>query len=115
MSSYRDWLYWLTALAIAVLANSVSAHWAHQHNKFSPWLLATVVIAPIVYITFGLVASRTGLAIAAGTIDLSLALITSVIGLAAFGEWNRVSVPQYVGLGLGLAGVALMLLFPKHE
>ncbi len=46
-------------------------------------------------------------------IDLSLTLISFVVGLVVFREWDRVSIPQYLGLGLGLAAIALMLLFPK--
>lgn len=113
MNRWQDWLCWLGALAVAVLANAISAHWANQHNKLSVWLLATIAIAPFVYIAFGVVASRMGLAIAAGTIDLSLTLISFVVGLVVFREWDRVSIPQYLGLGLGLAAIALMLLFPK--
>ena len=112
--SGRDWYLLVAAVAVAAMGNAASAHWANQPHKLSIWLLAIVLLAPLVFITFGLVAARTGLAVAAGTVDLSLTLVTFVIGLVAFGEWNRVSTAQYVGMALAVAGIGLLLFFPKH-
>ena len=114
MTTGRSWALFIAAIAVAALGNAASAHWANQANKLSVWLLVVVLLAPLVFISFGLVAARTGLAVAAGTVDLSLTLVTFVVGLVAFREWGRVSPAQYAGMALAVAGIGLMLFFPKH-
>jgi multidrug transporter EmrE-like cation transporter len=110
----RTWGLLGLAVAVAALGNTVSTIWANQPNRLSPWLAAMVAISPVVFVTFGLVASRTGMAIAAGTVDLTLTLVTFAVGLVVFREWNRVSPAQYVGMALAVAGIALMLFFPRR-
>jgi hypothetical protein len=113
MISASTWLYIVAAVAVASLTNSVSAVWAGGENRFSIWLPVMVLLSPIVFVTFGLVAARTGLAIAAGTVDALLIIVTIVIGLIFFREWTKTSALQYLGIGFSLIGICLMLFFPK--
>ena len=105
------WLSIALAVVVAAAANSISAIWATQ-QKLS-WLIAMLAISPFVFITFGLVAKKTGLAVAAGTTDALLTVVTMAIGLVLFREWSRTSPVQLVGMALAVAGVCLMLFFPR--
>jgi multidrug transporter EmrE-like cation transporter len=107
-------VFWtICAVAFAVIGNSISAVWARRQDTFSPWFFAMVAVAPLVFVSFGLVTSRLGLAVGSGVIDSLLTLATILVGLLAFGEWSRVSPLQYAGMALALAGVSLMVFFPK--
>lgn len=113
MKPFSTWIYILAAVFIAVLGNSVSAIWAKEADKFSLWLLAVLAISPFVFISFGLVTSRLGVAIGSGVIDSLLTLSTISVGLFLFQEWGKVSSLQFLGMALALSGVFLMLFFPK--
>lgn len=101
------------AVAIALLANAVSAIWARGDDKLSIWLLLVVLISPLVFISFGLVTSRLGVTVSSGTIDSLLSVTTIAMGLVIFQEWSKISPLQYLGIALGLSGIFLMLWFPK--
>ena len=107
------WVYVFIAVAIAVSGNSVSSIWAKGENKFSIWLLALLIISPLVFITFGLTTSKIGVAVASGVVDSLLTFSTIAIGLFFFQEWNKVSSLQYVGMLFALTGTILMVFFPK--
>lgn len=113
MKSVPIWILVLIAVMIALLANSVSAVWAKSDERFSWWLIALVMISPLVFVSFGLTSSRLGVAVSSGVIDSLLTISTIAVGLILFQEWNRLSSFQYVGLLFALTGVFLMLYFPK--
>ena len=98
---------------MAVSANSISAIWAKQENKFSPWLWAVVLVSPLVFITYGLVTSRFGLALASSIIDSSLIVGTIIVGLILFKEWDKILGLQYAGMAVALLGI-LLILFSPH-
>jgi len=113
MTNASVWISIAVAVAVAALANSVSAMWASGPNKVSIWLAAMLILSPLVFVTFGMVAARTGLAVASGTVDTLLTGVTMVIGLIFFREWTKTSVLQYLGMGFTLIGICLMVFFPK--
>ncbi|MFA5933704.1 MAG: hypothetical protein WC795_00560 [Candidatus Paceibacterota bacterium] len=109
MSKIHIWFYIIAAVAIAVSANYISVIWANKENRFSsPWLLAVIFISPFVFITFGLVASKLGLAVSSATIDLLLTVSTVLVGLFVLGEWHSISLYQYFGIALAFGGIILM-------
>ncbi len=109
MSKLQIWLYIFGAVSIAVLANSISVIWAtNKGGKFSVWLLLLVVISPLVFITFGLTASKLGLSMGSAIIDSLLTIATILVGLFLFKEWGNVSVYQYIGMFLAVSGIILM-------
>lgn len=109
MSKLQVWFYIITAVVIAVAANSISAIWAGKESKFfSVWFLLLLVISPLVFITFGIVTSKIGLAVTSGTVDALLTISTILVGLFIFNEWNSVSMYQYVGMALSIFGIILM-------
>lgn len=109
------WLYVLGAVAIALLGNYLAATWASKDEKFSLFLVLLVVVSPLVFISFGLVTSKIGVAVGSGTIDSLLTVSTVLLGLFVFHEWNRLSMYQYTGLFLVLAGIVLMQFSSRLE
>ena len=105
----------ILAVGIALLANYLAATWATRDNKWSLLLLAIVVLSPFVFITFGLVTERIGVALGSGTIDSLLTISTVMLGLLAFGEWNKLSTYQYLGLLLVLTGLIIIQFSAKPE
>lgn len=102
------WASTLGAVAVAVAANSISAIWAEHKNKFTWWLVALILISPLVFITFGLVTAEVGVAVGAGTMDSLLSLSTITIGLIFFREKHKLSTYQYWGLLCISIGIILM-------
>jgi hypothetical protein len=113
MTQLGTWVLIIAAVGTASLGNAISSIWATGENKVSVWLWLMLLLSPLVFVTFGLVAARTGLSIAAGTVDALLTIVTIVIGLLFFGEWAKISLWQYVGIALSVTGICLMLFFPK--
>jgi len=97
---------------VAVSANSISAIWAKQDSKFSPWLWAVVLISPLVFITYGLVTTRIGVALASSVIDSLMIIGSIMVGLFLFKEWDKILGLQYLGIGLALLGVLLIIFSP---
>lgn len=105
MALLITWAYIIGALLVAVLANAVSAIWASKPHWANPWLVAIILLGPLVFITFGLVASRVGVALGSASLDSLLTISTIVVGLIFFGEWSKVNVYQYIGIALIVAGI----------
>ena len=121
MKKYLDrdklpvWLLLIVTVGVAVLGNSVGAIWAGQQDLLStPWLIALLIVSPLVFITFGISVSKVGVAIGSATIDSLLTLTTILVGLFAFGEWGSLTTLQFTGLALIIAGIILMQ-FKKNE
>jgi multidrug transporter EmrE-like cation transporter len=113
--SLGAWFYIILAVALALLGNALSAMWASGEDRFSVWLWLTLLVSPLVFISFGLVTSKVGLSIAAGTVDALLTIATIGVGLFLFQERSTVSPVQCVGIALAVLGIFLMLFFPKPE
>ncbi|TSC85926.1 MAG: hypothetical protein G01um10148_834 [Parcubacteria group bacterium Gr01-1014_8] len=108
MERLGAWLFVVLAVAVALLGNYLGATWASKDDKFSLLLLAVIAVSPFVFITFGLVTSRLGVAIGSGTIDALLTVCTIIMGLFLFQEWSKISVFQYFGLALVLSGIVFL-------
>ncbi len=108
MEKLVTWGYIAVALAIAVGANAISTIWAQSSEKYSLWLVALVLISPLVFISFGLVTARTGLLVSAGTIDSLLTLSTIIVALVAFQEWQSLTLIKSVGIGCTVLGILLL-------
>lgn len=113
MHNLPNWFYIVVSVLVALTANTLSAIWARNADKFSFWLVAVLAISPLVFLSFGYTTSKIGIAVSSGTIDSLLTITTIVMGLVAFNEWDKLSVYQYIGIVLALFGVFLMVYFPK--
>lgn len=108
MDKLPIWLCVVIAVVVALAANSLSTVWASKDDKFTIWLVLLVLLSPFVFITFGLVTSRLGLALTSGTVDSLLTIGTIIVGLLIFREWDQISVYQYVGITFAVTGIILM-------
>lgn len=108
----KNILFTILAVLVAVSANSISAVWAKQDNKFSIWLLVVILISPLVFITYGLVTTKIGLALASSIIDSLLIVGTILVGLFLFKESSQILGFQYFGIALTLLGVFFILFSP---
>lgn len=113
MTLLITWGYIIGALLVALLGNSLGAVWASKPHWLNPWLLGPIIVGPFVFITFGLVASRVGLAIGSGTLDSLLTISTVLVGLVVFQEWGKLGPVQYAGLACVILGIILMQFEPK--
>lgn len=109
------WLYTIGAVAIALFGNYLAATWAKQDEKFSLLFLAVILVSPFVFISFGLVTSRIGVAVGSGTIDALLTVTTVIMGLTLFHEWGRISSVQFLGLIFVIVGIALLQFSMKSQ
>ena len=114
MQTILWWLAIVAAVGIATLADSVSALWAREPTKLSPFFFLILLLGPLVFFSFGLVTTKVGLAITSGVVNSLLVLSSISIGLFFFGEWSKISLLQFIGMFLALMGIVLMLFFPKH-
>ncbi len=108
MSKLTVWFYIISTVLIALAANAVGAIWASKDNKFSLWLLLLIVISPLVFISFGLVTAKIGVAVSSATIDTILAISTILVGLFFFHEASNISIYQYMGIASAIFGMVLM-------
>lgn len=108
MTKIQLWFSIIGAVLLALTANSLSAIWASKEDRFTPWLLAVVLISPFVFITFGLVTSKIGLSMSSATVDALLTVATILTGLFLFHERDSLSLYQYSGMALAVAGIILM-------
>jgi multidrug transporter EmrE-like cation transporter len=108
MSKFQTWSYIISAVAVALLANSISAIWAKQGDKFTIWLLLVLLISPFVYVTFGLAVAKLGLTVGSATIDSLLTVSTIFVGLIVFKEWGVLSPYQLIGVAISIVGIILM-------
>lgn len=106
-------VYIAAAVGIALIANIISAVWARGDNLFSPWLAAVIIISPMVFIVYGLMTTRLGVAISSGVIDSLLTVSTIAVGLILFQEWHKISMYQFAGLACVVTGILLMLFIGK--
>lgn len=113
MTKAHMWVLILSSVALATAANAISTNWASKADKLNIWLPILIVISPLVFITFGLVTSKLGLAVTSGTIDSLLTITTILVGIVVYNEWSKLSVGQLVGLLLAATGILLMVFTKK--
>ncbi len=93
--------------SIFVFCDSMSAFWAKK-GGFWPFLLM-VLFAPLGYICFGMLSSRTSLSTASGLVNMFLLIGTVLVGTIVFKD--QLSMRQY--LGLAFAVLSIFLLAPQ--
>ena len=95
-------------LALAIGANALGTTWAQGGMKPNLAFFALMLVSPLVFLSFGFVASRMGLASASAIIDTLLTVGTVAAGLIWFGEWQDMSLRSGIGLAFALAGIVVL-------
>lgn len=108
MEKLTTWAFIALAVATALTANTIATIWAKSPATYSVWLIALILISPVVFITFGLVTDRTGLLVSSGTIDSLLTITAVLMALIAFREWSSVTTTQLAGIACTITGIGLL-------
>lgn len=105
---------WLTALACAVastLADTLGT--LYWEGRRPGHLLATIALAPFVFLLFGYVGAQRGLAMASGLTNSLVVAGPLLVGLVVRREFADLSGAQRAGLLVTLAGLVLIVLSPS--
>ena len=108
MTRTTIWMLIAGNVALALTANAVATIWAGRDGRDWGLLAVMVVISPVIFLSFGMVSARLGLAIGSALIDSALTICSILLGLILFGGWRDISALQYGGIGLAVAGIVLM-------
>ena len=98
------WFLTLASVGCFIVCDSLSTNWA---KTASGWSLATVVVlSPIAYLLFGLLASRVNLAVAGSLGNLLIMIGAVLVGFFYFKE--RITSLQWSGIGLGIVAILIL-------
>jgi drug/metabolite transporter (DMT)-like permease len=100
------WLLTLGSSGFFILCDALSANWAKRSHLSS--LAVVVVLSPIAYLLFGLLASRLNLAIAGSLVNLMIMIGAVLVGVFHFKE--HVTGLQWAGIALGAVAIVLLSL-----
>ena len=98
------WALTLCSAGFFILCDSLSANWAKTSSISNA--ATVVVLSPLAYILFGLLASRVNLAIAGSLVNLMIMIGPVLVGLLYFK--GRVAMLQWVGIGLGMVSIVIL-------
>ena len=104
MPTFAVWALTLFSAGFFILCDSLSTNWAKTSNFSS--VAMVVVLSPLAYILFGLLASRVNLAIAGSLVNLMIMIGAVLVGLFYFKE--HVTMLQWIGIGLGVVAVVIL-------
>jgi len=103
------WSAVLACAALSTLADTLGTVWWEQKK---PWILFAVLgISPLVFLAFGYVGSHFGLAKASSLTNTLVVLGPILVGILLRGELRQLSAVELAGMGLAVAGIALLTLF----
>jgi multidrug transporter EmrE-like cation transporter len=104
MPTLAVWALTLLSAGFFILCDSLSTNWAKTSSVAS--VAIVIVLSPLAYILFGLLASRVNLAIAGSLVNLIIMIGAVLVGLLYFKE--HVTMLQWIGIGLGAAAIAIL-------
>ena len=104
MSTFVVWALTLFSAGFFILCDSLSTNWAKTSSASS--VVMVVLLSPLAYILFGLLASRVNLSIAGSLVNLMIMIGAVLVGLLYFKE--HVTILQWIGIGLG--GISIVIL-----
>lgn len=109
MQTVAIWALTLFSAGFFILCDSLSANWAKKTHLWS--LAIVVVLSPVAYLLFGLLASRVNLAVAGSLVNLMIMIGAVLVGIFYFKE--HVTSLQWAGIILGAVAVLLLSLGAK--
>ncbi|MBM4455224.1 MAG: hypothetical protein FJ411_02405 [Verrucomicrobia bacterium] len=100
------WSAVLACAALSTLADTLGTVWWEQKKSWV--LLAMIGLSPLVFLAFGYVGSRFGLAKASALTNTLVVLGPILVGIFFRGELRQLSSVELVGMGLAVAGITLL-------
>lgn len=110
MSTATAWALTLISAGFFILCDSLSTHWARTSSLRS--VATVIVLAPVAYLLFGLLASRVNLAIAGSLVNLMIMIGAVLVGIFWFEE--KITTLQWTGILLGIAAVLILSVKPSR-
>ena len=103
------WSAVLACAALSTVADTLGTVWWEQKKTWV--LLAILGISPLVFLAFGYVGSHFGLAKASSLTNTLVVIGPILVGILFRGELRQLSSVELVGMGLAVAGIALLTVF----
>jgi drug/metabolite transporter (DMT)-like permease len=89
------------------VCDSLCAAWAKRGARSA--LTAALVLGPFSYLAFAYVNTRLPLAVVSGWVNVTMAVMTMLVGLLVFGERDVLTSRQWVGCALAVVSLVLLL------
>ena len=102
------WFAVLICAALSTVTDTLGTVWWEQKRAF--FLLGLLALSPLVFLAFGYVGSHLGLAKASSLTNTLVVLGPILVGILFRGELRQLSMVELVGMGLAVAGIALLTL-----
>ena len=103
------WAAVLLCALLSTLTDTLGTLW--WEKKDLSILLGTVLLSPLVFLSFGYVGRHFGLAMASSLTNTLIVVGPILVGLILRQEIRRLTMPQMIGMALLVAGITLLASF----
>jgi hypothetical protein len=103
------WTAVLVCTLLSTLTDTLGTLW--WERKQTSLLIATSLLSPLVFLTFGYIGSHFGLARASSLTNTLIVAGPILVGLTFRHELRQLALPQIFGMGFILVGITLLAVF----
>lgn len=103
------WMAVILCAGLSTLTDTLGTLWWEKKETSLLW--ATILLSPLVFLSFGYVGRHFGLAMASSLTNTLIVAGPILVGLILRQEIRRLSAPQMIGMTLLLAGIVLLAWF----
>ena len=103
------WTAVLVCTLLSTLTDTLGTLW--WERKQTSLLIATILLSPLVFLSFGYVGSHFGLARASSLTNTLIVAGPILVGLTFRHELRQLAIPQVFGMGFILVGITLLAVF----
>ena len=103
------WTAVLVCTLLSTLTDTLGTLW--WERKQTSLLIATILLSPLVFLTFGYIGSHFGLARASSLTNTLIVAGPILIGITFRHELRQLALPQIIGMGFILVGITLLAVF----
>ena len=103
------WIAVLVCTLLSTLTDTLGTIW--WERKQTSVLIATILLSPLVFLSFGYIGSHFGLARASSLTNTLIVAGPILIGITFRHELRQLALPQIIGMGFILVGITLLAVF----
>ena len=103
------WIAVLVCTLLSTLTDTLGTIW--WERKQTSILIATILLSPLVFLSFGYIGSHFGLARASSLTNTLIVAGPILIGITFRHELRQLALPQIIGMGFILVGITLLAVF----
>jgi hypothetical protein len=107
------WLFVVLCVILSTAADTVST--IMWERKSRSYLVVMLVLAPMVFATFGYIGSHFGLSIASSLTNSLIVIGPITIGLIFREEWKNMPWQVYVGMAMIVIGITIVVVFRPEK